>query len=313
MRNGLIVGLTCLCFIGLLAPLFSQEITGLKPGLYIVGGEEETLREKFIRRSSQPGRIIREGKKVILTGVWEGKDMENANPSRSLTSAPLKNERYAPPELDVESEIWTLISMVKGKNSALIGLLEKDPSKRQLLDDFFKKKVGISLFFASCEFQNCDLAENLITKFGANVNETSEEGLPVAHPVVLNGDMRTLHMLEKYGVNLEAKSDGRSFLHIAVGKSNSEMVNHLIKSKLNINARDSAGLTPLHYAAILKNMETFSLLLAKGAKRDARDNLGNTPQYYVENIEEGKKEEGKKILELINKDRHLERLYNLQY
>ncbi len=74
-------------------------------------------------------------------------------------------------------------------------------------------------------------------------------------------------------------------LHFAVKKNNdSQIVNLLISSGVNINAKTKKGTTPLHYAVIRKNKAydfTKELLNSRNIIIDIKDNYGATPLMWA--------------------------------
>ena len=59
---------------------------------------------------------------------------------------------------------------------------------------------------------------------------------------------------------------GRTPLHEAVDRRDTEMVNVLLAAKAYIHARDDTGDTPLHWAMRRGDTEVMQFLIANGAK-----------------------------------------------
>jgi ankyrin repeat protein len=86
-------------------------------------------------------------------------------------------------------------------------------------------------------------------------------------------------LLIKNGANVDVKLEyyNKTPLHIFASIGNSEMVEFLIKSGADVNARDFFGDTPLHEAARYGFADIVRLLLVHGAYVNAKDELGDTP------------------------------------
>ena len=67
---------------------------------------------------------------------------------------------------------------------------------------------------------------------------------------------------------------GRGPLHVAVERSNAELVCHFASIKPNLEDRDSLQMTPLLLAALRGNLRVFQSLLQAGASLEARDRYG---------------------------------------
>lgn len=75
----------------------------------------------------------------------------------------------------------------------------------------------------------------------------------------------------------DANDGGRTPLHLAVHNDQKAVVELLLVSKADINAKDRDGNTPLHMA---NNINIVKLLLAKGANVNAKRALDQTPLHY---------------------------------
>lgn len=68
--------------------------------------------------------------------------------------------------------------------------------------------------------------------------------------------------------------NGRTSLHEATFRLNTEIVEALIDARADVNARDNGGKTPLHCAG---NAKIAAVRIRSGADANARDNDGNLP------------------------------------
>ena len=76
-------------------------------------------------------------------------------------------------------------------------------------------------------------------------------------------------------------ADGRTPLHIAAQKGETEKVLALIKAGAEIDAQDNNGFTSLHLAAGFGQTETALVLIKAGAEIEAQNKAGNTPLHYA--------------------------------
>ncbi|DAZ96082.1 TPA: hypothetical protein N0F65_005860 [Lagenidium giganteum] len=82
----------------------------------------------------------------------------------------------------------------------------------------------------------------------------------------------------KNGCDLNTKDDeGRTMLHWAVDRSQTEIVETLLESGALPNEQDEDGMTPLHYAVSCELEDMVRLLMKHGASPTVEDNDGETP------------------------------------
>eukprot|EP00746_Dinoflagellata_sp_MGD_P025989 gnl/MRDRNA2_/MRDRNA2_161203_c0_seq1.p1 gnl/MRDRNA2_/MRDRNA2_161203_c0~~gnl/MRDRNA2_/MRDRNA2_161203_c0_seq1.p1 ORF type:complete len:477 (+),score=141.86 gnl/MRDRNA2_/MRDRNA2_161203_c0_seq1:73-1431(+) len=118
-----------------------------------------------------------------------------------------------------------------------------------------------------------------------------------------DGEKKVLEMLS----DIEGTTDTRiaqSALHMAAAMDNVEVLETLLKTKVDPNVQNDAGNTPLHFAADLARYQNVHLLLANGANPRIRNNFGhsasdNTEWHSWE--QESAKEEKSKIRQTILK------------
>jgi ankyrin repeat protein len=72
-------------------------------------------------------------------------------------------------------------------------------------------------------------------------------------------------------------SYGRTALHYAAAENNVAAAQEIIKSGIDINAKDDNQWTALHFAAQANALEVARLLIEAAAEIDPRDSFGNTP------------------------------------
>lgn len=74
---------------------------------------------------------------------------------------------------------------------------------------------------------------------------------------------------------------GKSPLHIAIEKNETDTVKKLLAAKVDRNIQDNNGKSPLHIAIEKNDTYTIDLLLEAGVNVNLQDNDGNTPLHYA--------------------------------
>ena len=131
----------------------------------------------------------------------------------------------------------------------------------------------ITLLHTAATAGSKDMVELLVTK-GADVNaEDSEGGTPLWYAKGKN-HTDVVELLNKYGARSEMPVQA---LLDAVRDGRIEQVKTLIEKGANMNARDYQGRTPLHLAAAKGDTDIAELLVKGGADVNAKsDTLGTT-------------------------------------
>jgi ankyrin repeat protein len=95
-------------------------------------------------------------------------------------------------------------------------------------------------------------------------------------------DGNTLQDLLRFEMNLNCNNaEGLNPLHLAVLSNQPDIVQLLLDRKVNIEARSEEGLTALYLAAMCNNQQIVNLLIQKGADVNAKDTKGCTPLIEV--------------------------------
>ncbi len=76
-------------------------------------------------------------------------------------------------------------------------------------------------------------------------------------------------------------TEGRTLLHLAVLQGSIDLVDILLKRKVDVNVGDNLGSTPLHEAIAGENLPIIAHLLDAGADINARDAALRTPLFYA--------------------------------
>jgi ankyrin repeat protein len=107
----------------------------------------------------------------------------------------------------------------------------------------------------------------------------------VIHEAVKNNNLPEVRRLIENDPNLVFSKDENGFtpLHLAAANGYRGMVDFLLTTKADVNARDDSGSTPLHQAAAAEgeHSDTVEVLLAHKANVDAADQQGLTPLHYA--------------------------------
>ena len=100
------------------------------------------------------------------------------------------------------------------------------------------------------------------------------------------GNLRIVNQHINFGTNpnnifvpIGIPFEGASALHIAVLKSNEEIIKILLENEadINIKAKDAYGGSPLEWACFWGIEEMVELLIGKGANINSKNNMGGTP------------------------------------
>jgi ankyrin repeat protein len=105
-----------------------------------------------------------------------------------------------------------------------------------------------------------------------------------AHQAALDGDTVTLGQLLKTHPALinVPDYDKNTLLHLAVMHNRTNTVSLLLDSKANVDATNSAHMTPLHFAARLGYFAVAQILVDHHADRDIKDQRGWTALKWAE-------------------------------
>ena len=103
------------------------------------------------------------------------------------------------------------------------------------------------------------------------------------HDAVREGNIEAIKQHIAAGTDVNAKNSADvTPLHEAASGGHKEIVELLIENGADVNAKNDDGWTPLHDAAYAGHKETVELLIAKGADVNAKDEDGDTPLVYAE-------------------------------
>lgn len=96
---------------------------------------------------------------------------------------------------------------------------------------------------------------------------------------VSNGDIDTVKVLMKKGVDIHGDYYGKSLLHVAVERPNNtiEMIIFLLDKGIDINSKDKEGNTPLKYAingTEMSHLKSAVLLIERGGVASGNKKLG---------------------------------------
>lgn len=123
--------------------------------------------------------------------------------------------------------------------------------------------------------------EKLIRQNPDLVFSKNENGFTPLQLAVTNGYIDIVQYLLTTKADVNARNNyGGTPLHLAamVKGQHGDLVEMLLAHGADVNACDAHALTPLHYAALVDNPDAVRLLLDHGAKVNARDNkVGDTP------------------------------------
>jgi ankyrin repeat protein len=151
------------------------------------------------------------------------------------------------------------------------------------------------IFYRGNKPQDIEITTALI-EAGADVNITGGQD---EEPAIFNVyGLKMLQLFIRHGSRLDAvDSNGRTILHRYIEEDvhDQEYADFLLRSGVDINARDHLGNTPLHtYSNYSNDFKIVEWFITNGADLEARNVAGNTP--ILRGVEKSKKAHGYKTL-----------------
>jgi len=122
------------------------------------------------------------------------------------------------------------------------------------------------------------IIEYLIEK-GADVKAVDKEGNNLGYYLLDTFNAQKtevftnkLNLLKEHGLDItETQGKGKTLFHLAIERNNLELLKHLQKFDIDINAKNDDGLTALHFAAMkAKSEDMLKYLISRGADKTAK-------------------------------------------
>jgi len=144
------------------------------------------------------------------------------------------------------------------------------------------KSGDITPLYRACVAEQYEVAD-LLLSFGANPDETNDDGETPLHVVSFNGLEKFVALLINARTDVNAATeDGKTILMNAAQSGNLAVVNMLLEAGANASSKDNQNRNALHWACVgdHDNADVVRLLLAAGTDRDRKNNNGDTPLQY---------------------------------
>lgn len=227
------------------------ETLNLKPT--IIGKDGRNALHAIVRKPNQ--------KEIIAYFLAAGVDVNQADNEGNTV---LMNAAASNRDIEV---LATLIEKSKNINAA--------------------NKKGLTALTMAVNNNTADVVKFLIAK-GADVKVVDAKGNQLNYylvqsfapfsPTGLSDFDQKAKVLQEHGLDLAApQKDGSTLYHLAIVKNNMELLKRLANLGIDINAKNTEGLTALHRAAMVsKDDVLMKYLVASGAKKDLKTNFDET-------------------------------------
>lgn len=165
------------------------------------------------------------------------------------------------------------------RDTATIGILL---STVKNVNQFNEK--GVSALAMAVRANSAEVISYLISK-GADINTTDKNGDNLAFYLAQSYNARTasefaakVKALQDKGFNIAAPAkNGNTLYHVAVAKNDLALVKLLEPYQIDVNAKNTEGITALHKAAMVsKDDAMLKYLLSIGAKKEIETNFKET-------------------------------------
>ena len=136
---------------------------------------------------------------------------------------------------------------------------------------------------ANGQYYNLKKIKSLLEKGASpNSNYIRFSDFSLLHQAVRNNCPTLVEILISSGADLEAKDNsGETPLHSAAERNHLELAELLISSGAEVNVKRNDGSMPLHDAAANDSLAVAELLISSGAEVNVKDNSGWTPLHWA--------------------------------
>jgi ankyrin repeat protein len=132
---------------------------------------------------------------------------------------------------------------------------------------------------------NVDVVVKLL-RSGSRLEDKTKSGHSVFSLAALNGDLKMLQLLVRFGKSVNVAPKVTS-LSVAASSSHFNIMGYLLKNGVDVNAVDKRGRAALHVASAKGAYGSAKMLIDNGAQLDIADGKGRLPLHYAAEGEAG--------------------------
>ncbi len=179
----------------------------------------------------------------------------------------------------------TPIMIVTENNAACVQLLIKANANIRAADN-----RGVTALYHAAAKGNYD-AFRMLHQAGASLKVVTKSGYTILLSAVKGGNLQILEYLDSLEIDFNEPSpiDGENALHECARNGNAELIQFLLKRKVEVNHRCKLDKTPLMWAVVKGYTDVVKLLVDSGANVNSiikvtSSNHIKSAQYYLEPI-----------------------------